>query len=324
MNVLFTFDVEIWCNSWSTLDTDFSTSFERYIFGRSAKGEYALPKILDTLNKHHLKGVFFVEPLFAARFGVEHLAIIVKLIQDAGQEIQLHLHPEWTDEAKGEALLENATIKRQYLTQYSADEQRTLIQHGLRLLDEAGCIPPVAFRAGGFSCNQDTFPSVAANGLKFDSSINPQMQESQPGNYAPPDANLYEIFTRDALTLIPMSSFCDGFGRHRHAQIGACSASEITQALEDAVRKGWHTFVLLSHGFELMIPNRSTPDYFVEKRFIKICQFLADNQKTMPTVHFADLSNFPDPRNLSLPLVSKAATIKRYAEQALRRLYQKY
>ncbi len=52
MNVLFTFDVEIWCNSWRT---------------------------------------------------------IVRLIQDAGQEVQLHRHPEWIDEAR-DALLENVTV----------------------------------------------------------------------------------------------------------------------------------------------------------------------------------------------------------------------
>ena len=65
MNVLLTFDVEIWCNSWHTLDTDFPASFERYVFGRSGRGEYALPKTLEILDEHGLQGVFFVEPLFA-------------------------------------------------------------------------------------------------------------------------------------------------------------------------------------------------------------------------------------------------------------------
>ncbi|WP_350282642.1 polysaccharide deacetylase [Nitrosomonas sp.] len=323
MNVLFTFDVEIWCNSWSTLDEDFPASFDRYVFGRSAKGEYALPKILDTLGTHGLKGVFFVEPLFAAHFGVEYLKIIVRLIQDAGQEVQLHLHPEWTDEARDAPLLENVTVKRQHLTQYSIDEQQVLIKHGLRLLQEAGCIPPpVAFRSGSFSCNEDTFSAVTMNGLRFDSSINPQMEESQPGDIAPVYANPYEVFTRNELTLIPMSSFCDGFGQNRHAQIGACSAREITQALEDAVRKQWHTFVLLSHGFELMVPGRNTCDPFVERRFTHVCRFLAANRLTMPTVNFSDLSVFPDPCNAPLPAVRKLATVRRYAEQALRRLYQ--
>ncbi|WP_341647565.1 hypothetical protein [Thauera humireducens] len=110
MNVLLTFDIEVWCNSWATLEQDFPTSFERYVFGRSEAGDFALPKTLDILDRHGLKGVFFVEPLFAARFGLESLATIVGLIQQAGQEVQLHLHPEWTDEARM-PLLPNVTGK---------------------------------------------------------------------------------------------------------------------------------------------------------------------------------------------------------------------
>lgn len=69
MNVYLTFDIEVWCNGWDNLDA-FPKHFERYVFGRSRHGEYALPKTLEILNRYDLKGVFFVEPLFAARFGL--------------------------------------------------------------------------------------------------------------------------------------------------------------------------------------------------------------------------------------------------------------
>ena len=159
MEVLLTFDVEVWCNGWESIEADFPDSFERYVFGHSRRDGYALPRTLDTLARHGLKGIFFAEPLFAARFGVEHLATIVRFIEDAGQEVQLHLHPEWTDEARP-ALLPGTTGKRQHLTSYSLAEQQTLIAHGLRLLREAGCKPPVAFRAGSFACNPDTFAAA--------------------------------------------------------------------------------------------------------------------------------------------------------------------
>ncbi len=42
-----------------------------------------------------------------------------KVQKDVGQEVQLHRHPEWTDEARN-ALLENVTIKRQHLTPSTA------------------------------------------------------------------------------------------------------------------------------------------------------------------------------------------------------------
>ena len=319
MNVLFTFDVEIWCNSWATLDDDFPASFERYVFGRSAHGDYALPKTLEVLDNNGLRGIFFVEPLFAARFGIEPLATIIGLIQDAGHEIQLHLHPEWTDEARP-PLLSGTSGKRQLLSDYRADEQRLLIGRGLELLQTAGAARPTAFRSGGFACNQDTFSAVAANGLLFDSSINREMPVSQPGSVVSAAAGYCEPFRADGLTLIPMTSFFDGFQRLRHAQIGACSAAELIEAMQSAERSNWSSFVLLSHNFELMLPDRKQPDSFVVRRFEKVCQFLAENRSTLPTTDFGGLPPIPEPSGLDMPSASKSATITRFVEQGLRRL----
>lgn len=320
MNILITFDVELWCNSWQTLESDFPSSFERYVFGRSKHGQYALPETLEILDRHKLRGVFFVEPLFAARFGVEHLAHIVELIKQAGQEIQLHLHPEWTDEAR-DPLLPKITHKRQHLSYYDADEQHLLIQHGLRLMQEAGVTDINAFRAGSFACNSDTFGAIIANGLRFDSSINPTVQISDPGHVRDARAGYCEPFAFEGLSLYPMSVFRDGFGRLRHAQIGACSASELAQAMQRAREIDWDTFILLSHNFELMIPDRCEPDHTVVKRFKQICRFLSENRDTMPTTGFHDLDMPRVPKGLELAQTGRIATTQRYFEQALRRLH---
>lgn len=319
MNVLITFDIEVWCKSWKTLDDDFPSSFERYILGRSPTGNHALPQTLETLDRHGLKGVFFVEPLFAARFGVGHLATIINLIRDAGQELQLHLHPEWTDEAKS-SLLPTDSGKRQLLTQYDADEQRQLIAHGIRLFEEAGAPRPTAFRSGNFSCNADTFAAVAANGLRFDSSINPEMRASHHHAVIPAFGSAYEAFQLGQLTCIPMSSFRDGRGRPRHAQLGACSADELTQALISAEQSHWPNFVLLSHGDELMLRGNNRPDPTVVQRFERLCSFLAENRETLPTRGFNDLPPPTPPCKRPLPQVGKLATARRFVEQAYRRL----
>ena len=77
MNVLLTFDVEVWCDGWSDLDRNFKHLFPRYVYGRSRRGAFALPKTLEILDAHGLRATFFVEPLFAYRFGIEPLAEIV-------------------------------------------------------------------------------------------------------------------------------------------------------------------------------------------------------------------------------------------------------
>lgn len=321
MNVLLTFDIEVWCHNWITLDESFPSCFERYIFGRSPTGDHALPQILETLNRYGLKGVFFVEPLFSTRFGIEHLTKIVEMIREADQEVQLHLHPEWTDVAR-EALIPNFSHKRQFLTQYDTEEQCKLINHGIRLLEEAGASRPIAFRSGNFSCNAGTFIAAETCGLRFDSSINPEVAASHHHAVLPKDGSAYEAFQHGSLTCIPMSSFRDGFGRPRHAQLTACSIDELTQALIGAEESQWKTFVLLSHGDELMVRGRSSIDPVAVRRFEGLCEFLALHRSMLPTVGFNDLPPQSPPRNRPLPQVDKLATMKRFIEQAYRRLYR--
>jgi len=319
MNILLTFDVEIWCDSWHTLDADFPRAFERYVYGRSRHGSFALPKTLEILARHELKGVFFVEPLFASRFGHEHLATIVRLLRSAGQEIQLHLHPEWVDESRT-PLLPGVRGKRQHLFSYTRDEQQALIAQGLRMLEDAGATHVNAFRAGSFACNADTFAAVRANGLPFDSSLN----TTSPLSAADlADGERHDQpHAIDGVDVYPMSVFRDGFGRMRHAQLGACSFPELRDAIIDAERKGWREFVFLSHNFELLRQNDVRPDPVVVARFESLARFLADHRGLYPTIGFHDLR----PRmgdgaaSLATPRIGPLPTTLRYCEQFARRV----
>ena len=49
VKVYLTFDIEVWCGGWKDLDAKFPASFERYVYGRSSAGDYALPKTLEIL-----------------------------------------------------------------------------------------------------------------------------------------------------------------------------------------------------------------------------------------------------------------------------------
>lgn len=316
MNVLLTFDIELWCTSWNTLDADFPGALERYVYGRSRHGDYALPKTLEILVKHGLHGVFFVEPLFAARFGVEHLATVVELIREAGQEVQLHLHPEWTDEITP-ALIPNNHRKRQHLAYYDVEEQAALVGHGLRLLTQAGVPDACAFRAGSFAANASTFQALRRNGLRFDSSLNPAVALSLadvPGRDLHSSARMI-----DGICEYPISVFRDGLGKLRHAQVGACGAAELRQALEAAFRDEASDFVILSHNFEMLKPASTSPDWFVVRRFESLCSLLGRTPE-WPTIGFAgareSMTQAPGAGCVSVGL---APTGVRLVEQGLRR-----
>jgi len=319
MNVYLTFDIEVWCGSWQELDARFPPAFERYIHGRSAAGEYALPKTLEILNRHGLRGVFFVEPLFSARFGAAWLERICRLIQDAGQEIQLHLHPEWTDEIQPPVFPDKPLKKRQHLIHYDRAEQTRLVALSRELLEAAAGTPVTAFRAGSFAANRDTLAALAANGIAVDSSLNAAYPLS--GEDLRGELDLETPQRWNGVELAPMSIFRDGLGKLRHAQIGACSFAELRQAMDDAQAQGRGQFVILSHNFELLRSGTSLPDAVVVRRFDALCRHLAAHRERLPTRGFAD---YAPPRattaRLAPPRVGKFATLTRYAEQALRRL----
>lgn len=315
MKVLLTFDVEIWCNGWKDMDRVFPARFERYVYGGSKHGQYALPKTLEIMARHGLHGVFFVEPLFSARFGADYLERLVSLIREAGQEVQLHLHAEWANEISHE-ISANASHKRQHLTQYTLDEQTQLIARAKSLLLAAGSGPLTVFRAGNQAVNRDTFTALRRNGIHIDSSLNVCFDES--GVDLREAHDLSAPFVIDGVETYPVAAFRDGFGRLRPAQLGACSAAEMSDALWSAHAHGWKQFVVVSHNFELMQPGSARPDHVVVRRFEQLCRLLAQHPGELPVGSFGGLSVGADP--LPWPKASLASGMRRYAEQIYRRL----
>lgn len=315
MKVHLTFDVEIWCNDWQRLDELFPTSFERYVWGRSSSGEFALPKTLEILARHGLRGVFFVEPLFAARFGLRHLETIVRMITDAGQDVQLHLHPEWVDEISP-PLIANHHTKRQHLNHYTLDEQQSLIAHGAAMLRDVGMDDVQAFRAGSFACNRDTFNALQSCGILIDSSLNSYYSVSAPDLQGQGAHDVPSVIC--GVSSYPVMVFRDGFGRLRPAQISGCSAAELQSALLSAERLGATQFVIVSHNFELLRPGSSDPDRIVVGRFEDLCRFLAAHHHSLPTTTFGECATAENSPRVC-PEVGWVTTARRYAEQVARR-----
>lgn len=286
LDVFYTVDVEVWCGGWKDLDERFPDSFLRYIYGPTACGDYGLPFQLRLLQEHGLTGVFFVEPLFALRFGQQALDDIVGLLREAGQEVQLHLHTEWVDEAR-EPVLSGPQRKRQHLRCFSRDEQTLLIAKGLELMRRAGVGDVNAFRAGSFAFNHDTLPALVANGIAFDSSYNASM--FGPDSGVSPGRYLVEPTVVDGVVEYPMTVYRDGTSSLRHAQLTACSWPEMEGLLWQAAEQGRKAFVLLSHGFELLNKARTRPDDVVVRRFERLCRFLDRHRDTFQVRGFKGL-----------------------------------
>ena len=97
----------------------------RDIYGETAAGKFGVPFQLDVLDEYELKGVFFVEALFADAVGVQPLRNIVHLVQSRGHEVQLHLHTEWLDWLEPSPL---PGRHGQNMKDFAEDEQDMLIE----------------------------------------------------------------------------------------------------------------------------------------------------------------------------------------------------
>ena len=318
LDVFVTFDVEVWCDGWNNLDARFPAAFQKYVYGSTVRGQYGLPFALAQLSEHGLLGVFFVEPLFAARFGLDPLAEIVGILQEAAQEIQLHLHTEWVDEARVFSLLP-ISAKRQFLTYFSAAEQTFLIRAGIDFLDSVQAGGINAFRAGSFAFNLDTLAALKANGVAFDSSYNASTSGLSSGIM--PGGQIVEPIEFDEVYEYPITVFNDGTSSLRPVQVTACSYSEMEALLWQALEAERKAFVILSHNFELLNRAKDWPDNIVVQRFRRLCQFLDRNRDCFRVRGFRGLQ--PTVATLQpAPLVSPIwKTGIRTLQQILRRGY---
>ncbi len=275
MNVYLTFDVEVWCRSWSSLDAIFPMSFERYVYGRSKAGEYALPEILKLLKTNELRGVFFIEPLFAARFGQAWLNTIVDIIRDG-----------WARRAVASA----SGVERRGPAADFPGCDRSSASTSVAIRDRSrtycsGWVPSSCGAPAASGCDRfvaAVLPSTGTLTLRFAGMAirTIAVRTRCTGTAGPTCATSSTSSRRSVLndiTVLPITLFRDGSGRLRPAQVGSASFPEIRAALESAHAAGNEHFVILAHNFEMLKVGKSVPDPFVVRRFGKLCSYLREN-----------------------------------------------
>jgi len=322
LKVIITFDTEIWPGSWINIDERFPQAFRNYVYGDTSSGQYALPMTLRILNDHGLRGVFFVEPMFSARFGLAPLQEIVGLIGDARQDVQMHLHTEWVDEARDPVLPTASSRKRQHISQYSISEQTALIRWAKKRLTDAGASVPTVFRAGSLNFNCDTIQALLANDIKADSSYSHLGPGLKSGLLAGYSADYVPVapFQVAGITEYPITVFHDRRGHLRRLQPTACALREMTAVLDRSFDRAVPYVNILSHNFELLDRRDFSVDRIAVKRFRGLCRFLERNTDRFETITFAEVPLSEDDRPAPPVHGSWRGRIERLIEQAIRRI----
>jgi hypothetical protein len=211
--------------------------------------------------------------------------------------------------------------KARRLSHYPLDEQHRLLSYGLERLDEAGAGEVRAFRAGGYAANRDTLRALAMLGIACDTSYNPCVLGAESGIAG--DGALLQAEAIEGVREYPVSCFEDWPGHRRHAQLGAASFGELSRMLLAAHASGWQSFVIVSHGFELLAPDKSRADAIVVRRFERLLRFLTDHPDKFRVTGFNALSECEAPLSQA-PAALRSQPLRtawRYAEQAARRWY---
>jgi peptidoglycan/xylan/chitin deacetylase (PgdA/CDA1 family) len=267
-----------------------------------------VPYQLKMLGTHGLKACFFVDPMPALVYGLDPVKRMVEPILEAGQEVQLHIHPLW-------ATIEAPEEERKFeLTDFGLEGQRDLIDKARELLVQAGAPEPIAFRSGSYAVDADTLAALADLGFRFDSSHN--------GSYhpwpsaLPLDPRLIGPAEAFGIVEVPVTQIATAGGGLRHFQLCALSAGEMRAALNHAAEHRHPVVTIVSHSFELASRDGLRVNGVVKRRFEQLCEFLADNRERLPTAHFTQLDATVE-AVASTPLPARRwREARRMAEQA--------
>ncbi|HEX7876866.1 MAG TPA: hypothetical protein VF489_09810 [Sphingobium sp.] len=242
-------------------------NLSRSIWARAGGRDYGVVWQMDQLDRHGLKGVFFLDPMPALVHGPEFLKPIIAAIMERGHEVQLHIHTEWLAFAARSPV--DGRLGRS-IGDFSLSDQIILLQTARQLLEGAGAPPVTAFRAGNFGANDDTLRALARIGIAWDSSVNPAYHRY--GCRITGARDQVGAALRLGVSELPVSGIVDRPGGFRPAQICAMSAGEMRAGLRHAVKEGHGAFVVVTHSFEMLSRDRRRPNHAVMRRFTALCR----------------------------------------------------
>jgi len=238
--------------------------------------------IMAELGRHGTTATFFTEALGSAYFGVEELRKVCAAMMAGGHDVQLHTHPR---QARANYRSLGVPAESDDIGDYDHATQVALLRRGIDVLVECG-VPRetlLGFRAGNYGANNVTWAAMREAGLVVSSNYNPcYFDKNCKMRAARASAGLFESEVAGVWEL-PITTFVERGGGHRHAQITAISSGETRALLDDAHAAGIREVTIVTHSFELyhldsVAPRRGRPNTMNVLRLRELCAYLAANR----------------------------------------------
>lgn len=254
--------------------------------------ENGLGFLLDTFRHHGIAATFFVETLQSAFFGDAPMGRMVERILQAGQDVQLHLHPCWRSfhdpgwrEAIRSAPPDDGCDGR------TDAEMQDILREGLASLERIGVPRPLALRTGNLRADRATYRAMEACGLPLASNLGIAL-------FRPADPALQLAGGRHRIGQVlevPVLTYTQlAVGSRRFARLlttTATSSAETEALLWQARQEGVPTVVLLTHPFEFikgdrLDPARQRTNRINQRRMERLCAFIAGHEAEFAAVSF--------------------------------------
>lgn len=251
----------------------------------------ALGFLIETLRGHGLTATFFVETAHTAYFPAALMGRYVEALLEAGQDVQLHLHPSWLSFEAGPFELRNKVSDN--CGELGRAVLAAMIERGAAQIEAWTGARPTSFRSGNFSTALSVFEAMSDAGLKEASNICLAV-------HRPPEAALQVTGGSHrfaGIRELPVTCFADhgpvGRGRLRPMQITALSADEQIALLRQAHEMAREVVVIVTHPFEFLKKKDFRyrglrANLLVQRRLKRLCEFLAANNDKFTVVRLAD------------------------------------
>ncbi|MCX5743216.1 MAG: hypothetical protein NT062_12050 [Proteobacteria bacterium] len=305
------------------------------VWGRFGNQQRALgiELIMDELARTNTRATFFTEALGSAYFGEAELAKVCGAMLARGHDVQLHTHPR---QARANYRSLGLPPASDDIGDYDLATQTAMLQEGVAILTRCG-VPAAslrAFRAGNYGASNTTWAAMQRAGLIVSSNYNPCYFEKNCKTRSDrASAGLFQA--EHGVWELPITTFVERGGGHRHAQITAISAGETRALLDDAHAAGIAEVTIVTHSFELYHHDRvgggagyGRPNTLNILRLRALCRYVADHPErfTFDTVgalaqRIATGQETPPP-SPGLPVVHghDRHKLRRLVEQTFKRL----
>jgi hypothetical protein len=141
------------------------------VWGRHARGTAGIREMCAIGDEVNAKHVFFVDVCGAHAYQDE-IRDVVRWLDAAGQDVQLHAHPEYLPEDFWKP--HGFRYRPRFMNQYGPEKALFVVSHFGRFIADVTGKPVRAFRAGSFRWNASTIRALKDVGiaLSFNGSMN--------------------------------------------------------------------------------------------------------------------------------------------------------